>query len=77
MSKPTKEEIKKAIQTIIDAGRDCYIEEVKASISDGKCFGMGVSKVIDDPNYMFEAAAEHAEDWNYHPEAKIIRGLLS
>jgi hypothetical protein len=76
MKKPTNEEIRKAIQTIIDAGRESYIDEVKETIDIGKAFGMGVSRVNNDVYFLMEAAAEHAEDWNFHGEAAEIRKMI-
>jgi len=71
--KPTQEDVDKAIETIIAYGATHYNDP--SSVGRGRMFGMGVSEVSADPQFLMFAAAECSEAWNGRVEANILRKL--
>ena len=67
------EKAREAIKTLIEIGAESYIDPSQAK--DSEKFGLGLSKVISDPQFSIEACAEHCEDWNAHAEARLLRAI--
>ena len=74
MSKPTRAQALAAIEVLINFGATAYTDPKR--ISRGKKFGMGVSKVESDSNFILAAAGEHLEGWNHHAKAAKVRELI-
>ena len=67
--------IQAALDILIAEGRKSFVEGV--NVSDGDCIGLAISAVNNDPRFTMTIAAAHAEDWNFHNEAKAIRDLTN
>jgi hypothetical protein len=69
-----KQAIQDAIKVIIREGFTVYVDPSLAS--EAQAFGLAVSSVIANPDFLIEASAADCENWNHHDVAKTLRALL-